>query len=411
MALELEKPRVTEIQVRMDCNGCVQKIKKALLGVEGIYDLSIDFPQQKLTVIGRADPGKILKAIKKTRKIATICSHYEPADPDAQPSAQAPEGGPPAPETANPPPPAEAPQGQAAPQAEAAPPAEPPMDQPPPPENPPTEATPATGSGNANATQPGYPPGPNDVGKVHVIYHHPPDYGYGYGYGHNYGGHERWSRYPNVQSFPHEPPKPIYIRQHEPPNGQSFPQQPPQTVYVRQQEPPNVQSFPHQPPQTVYVRQHEPRQHEPIQHVQQNGQSSSQQPPQTVYVRQHEPPNGQSSSHEPSQPIHVRPHETPNGQCSLHEPPQPIYVRQHEPPQPIYVRQNEPPQPIYMTHSYNRYRPSPYVTEYQCVHSPPPYPHYSRMDPYSEEYHSNGNGNGNITSIFSDENPNACRIM
>lgn len=31
----MQKPQVTEIQVRIDCNGCVQKIKKALHGING----------------------------------------------------------------------------------------------------------------------------------------------------------------------------------------------------------------------------------------------------------------------------------------------------------------------------------------------------------------------------------------
>ncbi|CAK7333275.1 unnamed protein product [Dovyalis caffra] len=277
MVPEIEKPRVTEIQVRMDCNGCVQKIKKALHGINGIYDLYIDFQQQKLTVIGWADPEKIVKAIRKTRKIATVCSPTEPSDPDAQPTEkppeQATEGGappPPASETENPPA-AEAPPAEAA-----ASPAEPPKD-PPQPENPPPPAeekpSPSPVAEETSANQPEKPPGPKDVGEVHVIYHHPPDYGYRYAYGRNYGGD--WHRYPISQGVPPEAPKPIYV-----------------------------------------------------------------------------------------------------------------------------------------THSYNTYRPSPYVTEYENVRSPPSHTIYSRMDRYNEDYHDNSrSSNGNITSMFSDENPNACRIM
>ncbi|XP_015573264.1 proline-rich protein 2 isoform X2 [Ricinus communis] len=239
-----------------------------------IYDLYINVPQQKLTVIGWADPEKIVKAIRKTRKIATICSHTEPSDqPPAQPTEPpqpAPEGAaPPAHEAANPPatevPPAEA----------AAPPAEPPKD-PPPPENPPPQPpeekpSPSSVAIETNANQPPQSSGPKDVGEVHVIYHHPPDYGYRYGYGHSSGG--QWNRYPNGHGLP-----------------------------------------------------------------------------------------------------------------------------------------PEPPQPVYVTHSYNTYRPSPYVTEYEYIRSPPRHTTYSRMDHYSDDYHENSR-NGNITSIFSDENPNACRIV
>ncbi|KAM0954474.1 putative heavy metal-associated domain, HMA, heavy metal-associated domain superfamily [Dioscorea sansibarensis] len=88
----------------MDCNGCVQKIKKAMHNIDGVYDVCIDFPQQKLTVVGRADPEKILKAIKKTRKIATICSHTEPPADPAPPPAEAP------PPPADPEPPKETPE-------------------------------------------------------------------------------------------------------------------------------------------------------------------------------------------------------------------------------------------------------------------------------------------------------------
>ncbi|KAL2341727.1 hypothetical protein Fmac_009667 [Flemingia macrophylla] len=73
--------------------------------------------------------------------------------------------------------------------------------------------------------------------------------------------------------------------------------------------------------------------------------------------------------------------------------------RQH----PSQTFLQEPPQPFYVTHSYNTYRPSPYVTEYEYVRSPPRHTHYSSG-------HCQ-NGNGNITSMFSDENPNACRIV
>ncbi|XP_030922784.1 protein PYRICULARIA ORYZAE RESISTANCE 21-like [Quercus lobata] len=282
MVPELEKPRVTEIQVRMDCNGCVQKIKKALNGINGIYDLNIDFPQQKLTIIGWADPEKIVKAIKKTRKIATICSHTEPTEPPAPPTEQTPEGAGPPTDAAKPPPP----------DAPTCGPSEPPKEPPPPPENPqpdtPPPPPPPPMAPESSTGQPSQNPSVlKDVGQVHVIHHHQPDYGYGYryGYDHSYGGH--WQKYHNGQGSPHEPPPP-----------------------------PPVQGLPQEPP----------------------------------------------------------------------------------------------PPPVYVTHSYNTYKPSPYVTEYEYVRSPPQQLHYSRMD-YSEDYHNSNNGNGNITSMFSDENPNACRIM
>ncbi|CAI9779741.1 unnamed protein product [Fraxinus pennsylvanica] len=177
---ELEKPRVTEIQVRIDCNGCVQKIKKALHGINGIYDLNIDVAQQKITIIGWADPEKIVKAIKRTRKNAIICSQTEP--PDDQPP---PDGGAPPPESSNPPP--EPDENTSA---------EQPKDSPPPESKPsPDEAADQTSR-------------PKGVEEAHVINHSPPEHGSGYG-----GGRCNVA-YPcggSGTGFRGEPPQPIYV--------------------------------------------------------------------------------------------------------------------------------------------------------------------------------------------------------
>ncbi|XP_050373555.1 leucine-rich repeat extensin-like protein 3 [Argentina anserina] len=316
MAPELEKPRITEIHVRMDCNGCVQKIKKALHGISGIYDLYIDFPQQKLTIIGWADPEKIVKAIKRTRKIATICSHIEqPTEPAPPAEQQPPEGGAAAPPDAvNPPPTESPPPAEPTPPPEAAPPAEPPKDPPPPEQQPPPPPpqplpTPVAAETNLGQQHPVYHHRPREVGEVHTVYHHPPDYDY------------RYADYPSAY--------PGYYNR---------------------------------------------------------------------YQSYH---NSQGPLPEPTPPPAPAPAPSPS--------PAPAFV-----PPPIHAP------PVYVTHSYNTYRPSPYVTEYGYVQPPPPQQtyssrisqnHYYNEDQSYHNYSSNGNGNGNITSIFSDENPNACTIM
>ncbi|KAL0388843.1 UNVERIFIED_CONTAM: hypothetical protein Sradi_2766100 [Sesamum radiatum] len=75
--------------------------------------------------------------------------------------------------------------------------------------------------------------------------------------------------------------------------------------------------------------------------------------------------------------------------------------------------QSQPPQPVCVTHGYNAYKPSPYVTEYAypVPNSQPRYSPYRRPDHYSQDYYSGNIGNGNITSMFSEDNPNACRIV
>ncbi|KAF5737027.1 hypothetical protein HS088_TW14G01183 [Tripterygium wilfordii] len=331
MISDVEKPRVTEIQVRMDCNGCVQKIKRALHGINGIYDIYIDFPQQKLTIIGWADPEKILKAIRKTRKIATICSHTEP-ETATQPTEQPPDGGAepiPEPEATNSPP-AETPLAEAPPAAES----------PPPPENPPPEAAQAPSplhiANDTNTARPTQPTGPKDVGEVHVIYHHPPpDYGYRYGY--NQGYVRPWNKYPSGQGLP--------------PAAKSPP--PPENP------PPEAAQAPSPLPIANDTNAAQPT-HPPLDYGYRYGYCHGYVRPWNKY------PSGQGLPPESSQPLHV-------------------------------------------THSYNSYKPSPYVTEYDYTRSPPRYTYYNRRDHYNEDYHSSSNGN--ITSMFSDENPNACIIV
>ncbi|KAL5226694.1 hypothetical protein ABZP36_014959 [Zizania latifolia] len=113
MASESETPRITELHVRMDCNGCEHKIRKALRAIEGVSEVYVDAANQKVTVVGVADPERIVKAIRKTKRVPTICSHTDPAAEAAPPA-----------EGEAPPPPADAPppeEAAVAPAAEPAP--------------------------------------------------------------------------------------------------------------------------------------------------------------------------------------------------------------------------------------------------------------------------------------------------
>ncbi|KAI3932887.1 hypothetical protein MKX01_031869 [Papaver californicum] len=341
MVPELEKPRVTEIQVRMDCNGCVHKLKKALHGINGIYDIHIDFPQQKLIIIGWADTEKIVKAIRKTRKIiGSVCVHTDEA-------SEAPTEGsepPPPPEGEQPPPP----NTESPPIAENNPQPEPPND-PPPPENPALEIHPSPIAAEANEDLPLYHSMPRDVGEIHVIHHRQRDYN---GQSSNYppeNHHGYWSNYPKGHGFRPQPPVYSHGSRHDPP------------VYLHASRP--------EPP--IYS-------HGPI-------------------------PNPLVYSHRP-------------------RPEPPIYSHGFRPEPPIYVHGSrpEPLAPVYVTHSYNNYTPTPSVSEYEYVRSPLRQPRSYRMEHYyNEDYYNRDNGcqsrdnrNGNnITSIFSDENPNACRIV
>ncbi|KAK4405512.1 hypothetical protein Sango_0557700 [Sesamum angolense] len=316
MLPDMKKARVTVIKVRMDCNGCVRKIKKALHGITGnqflwltaryvfngcikcsacayntmfirhrCYDTYIDLCQQKITVVGWADPDIIVKAIRKTRKRAIISSHSEQFD---QPTSEggATNGGAPPSESTKPPADTTPPEGGAMDggatplestnvRAEMTTPEEPlkeQKDQ----ENLSCESAIATHSRLTECSE------PKDRETTHVIHHQPPNYGYRYAYSYNY---------------------------------------------------------------------------------QQEG-----------YGGQWHDSHGSPG------------------------------FRQE---------QSQPPQPVGVTHGYNTYKPSPYVTEYAypVPNSQPRYPPYRRPDHYSQDYYSGNIGNGNITSMFSEDNPNACRIV
>ncbi|KAI4372003.1 hypothetical protein MLD38_010291 [Melastoma candidum] len=61
---------VIEMQVHMDCQGCGEKIKKALRKLKGIHDVHIDIPMQKVTVMGFVDQRKVLRTVRKTGRLA-----------------------------------------------------------------------------------------------------------------------------------------------------------------------------------------------------------------------------------------------------------------------------------------------------------------------------------------------------
>ncbi|XP_068637667.1 heavy metal-associated isoprenylated plant protein 23-like [Aristolochia californica] len=61
-----------ELKVRMDCDGCELKVKKALSSLSGVKSVEINRKQQKVTVTGYVDEKKVLKKAKSTGKKAEI---------------------------------------------------------------------------------------------------------------------------------------------------------------------------------------------------------------------------------------------------------------------------------------------------------------------------------------------------
>ncbi|XP_054822799.1 heavy metal-associated isoprenylated plant protein 23-like [Prosopis cineraria] len=64
--------QTVELKVRMDCDGCELKVKKALSSLSGVKSVDINRKQQKVTVTGNVEANKVLKAAKSTGKKAEI---------------------------------------------------------------------------------------------------------------------------------------------------------------------------------------------------------------------------------------------------------------------------------------------------------------------------------------------------
>ncbi|CAO2180125.1 unnamed protein product [Urochloa humidicola] len=61
MTTDSETPRIMELHVRMDCHGCEHKIRKILCAIDGVSEVYIDQASHKITVVGMADPERIVK--------------------------------------------------------------------------------------------------------------------------------------------------------------------------------------------------------------------------------------------------------------------------------------------------------------------------------------------------------------
>ncbi|GKV12157.1 hypothetical protein SLE2022_298050 [Rubroshorea leprosula] len=76
--------QTVELKVRMDCDGCELKVKKALSSLSGVKSVDINRKQQKVTVTGYVEANKVLKKAKSTGKKAEIWP-YVPYNLVAQP--------------------------------------------------------------------------------------------------------------------------------------------------------------------------------------------------------------------------------------------------------------------------------------------------------------------------------------
>lgn len=64
----------TIVSVELLCSKCRQKVMKLIAKIEGITSIVIDPSKNTVTVVGEADPVKIIKKVREFRKSAAIVS-------------------------------------------------------------------------------------------------------------------------------------------------------------------------------------------------------------------------------------------------------------------------------------------------------------------------------------------------
>ncbi|KAE8730110.1 AICARFT/IMPCHase bienzyme family protein [Hibiscus syriacus] len=71
---KLLKIQTCVLKVNIHCDGCKQKVKKLLQRIEGVYQVSIDAEQQKVTVSGSVDSATLIKKLVRAGKYAEVWS-------------------------------------------------------------------------------------------------------------------------------------------------------------------------------------------------------------------------------------------------------------------------------------------------------------------------------------------------
>uniref|UniRef100_A0A7N0T1Z8 HMA domain-containing protein n=1 Tax=Kalanchoe fedtschenkoi TaxID=63787 RepID=A0A7N0T1Z8_KALFE len=70
--IEQLKYQTWVLKVSIHCEGCKRKVKRILLAIEGVYMISIDAKQHKVTVTGNIEPETLIKKLVRTGKHAEM---------------------------------------------------------------------------------------------------------------------------------------------------------------------------------------------------------------------------------------------------------------------------------------------------------------------------------------------------
>lgn len=66
------KSQICVLRVNIHCDGCKHKVKKLLQKIDGVYAISIDSEQGKVTVTGNVDPNTLIYKLSKSGKHAEL---------------------------------------------------------------------------------------------------------------------------------------------------------------------------------------------------------------------------------------------------------------------------------------------------------------------------------------------------
>ncbi|GLU02728.1 hypothetical protein SLE2022_199680 [Rubroshorea leprosula] len=79
--------QTVELRVRIDCEGCEHKVKRALEGMKGVKEVEVERKANKVTVFGYVEPSKVVARVQhRTGKKAELWP-YVPYDVVGHPYA------------------------------------------------------------------------------------------------------------------------------------------------------------------------------------------------------------------------------------------------------------------------------------------------------------------------------------
>ncbi|KAK3130591.1 hypothetical protein QOZ80_6BG0495470 [Eleusine coracana subsp. coracana] len=63
---------IVELHMNIDCDGCEENVRKALLKLEGVHYVNVDRLHGKVTVTGSTSQKKVLRAARRTGRLAVL---------------------------------------------------------------------------------------------------------------------------------------------------------------------------------------------------------------------------------------------------------------------------------------------------------------------------------------------------